>query len=84
MNKVDQFIESLGPQRLAPLQATECVACHRRVYFQFRSSVASTDPRFRQVYLRCPFCGHAATQLQEIVEKPRVVKVAKPHFKYRA
>jgi len=73
-----------GPQRLPPLQATECNRCHRRVYFQFRSSVASTDPRFRVVYLRCPFCGHTATQLQEIVEKLPTKKPARQHFKYRA
>lgn len=61
-------------QRLAPLEATECQQCHKRVHFKTRSS-RPVDERHRIAYLVCPVCGAVATQLQEIGARRRRVYV---------
>ena len=59
------------PQRLAPRMAVECESCHQRVHFKVVQTKPAADGKFTIHYLKCPCCGHPATQLVEIAETAR-------------
>lgn len=59
------------PQRLAPRMAVVCEACGNRVHFKVVQTKPAADGKFTIHYLKCPCCGHPATQLVEIAETAR-------------
>ena len=62
---------SENPQRLAPRMAVVCEACGNRVHFTVVQTKPAADGKFTIHYLKCPCCGHPATQLVEIAETAR-------------
>lgn len=83
--RVDNSVGMSGPQRLPPLELTECERCHARVYFRARSSTSTADPAYKVEYLYCPVCGATATQIREVENLPHLVRArAKVRYRYKA
>ena len=63
--------EDTHTQRLPTRNADTCEKCGNRVHFSVVQTQPTAQGNFRIAHLKCPVCGHPATQLVEVATTRR-------------